>query len=187
MAEPQFDPAGMLQIDLGRGVVQLRGASPRLVVPSEVLVGLCKEAGPDALVDFGRRWGTELGARVAERLGIEASSSSVEAWLAHLGGEWALAGLGSLAFERWGKVLVVCVEDSPLGPEGDPLGEAVIAGALQRSASRDLGVVGLGRSDSTARFAVLAPAAADTVRRWFADGVSWGDAVMRLHAGQGAQ
>ncbi len=187
MAEAQFDPAGMLQIDLGRGVVQLQGASPRLVVPVKALVALCREAGNDAVRDFGTSWGTELGARVAGRLGNDRGSASLQAWLEHLGGEWALAGLGALALERWGKALVLSVDGSPLGQDGDVLLEAVLSGALQRGASRDLNAVSLGRDDAVVRMVVLAPGAAQRARTLLEAGTSWGDVLVRLHDSRGAE
>jgi hypothetical protein len=187
MAEVQFDPAGMLQIDLGRGVVQLQGASPRLVVPVAALVALCREAGNAALRDFGNRWGTELGARVAGRLGDGPANRSIQTWLEHLGGEWALAGLGALALERWGKALVLSVDGSPLGQDGDALLEALLGGALQRGASRDLKVVSLGRDDAVVRLVVLAPGAAQRARTWLEAGTSWGDVLARLHDSRGAE
>ena len=185
MAEPHFDPSGMLQIDIGRGIVQLQGASPRSVVPADALVALCHEAGFEALVDFGRKWGTELGARVAGRLGADVASGSVEAWVAQLGGEWALSGLGELGFERWGKALVISIEASPLGRDGAPLMEAILAGALQRGASRDLRVVALGFEADRLRLVVLSPAAADVARQWIEGGSQWGDVLVRLHAARG--
>ena len=187
MAELQFDPSGMLQIDMDRGIVQLRGASPRLVVPTDALVALCGEAGPEVLADFGQRWGTELGARAAGRLGAEVTGASVETWLAQLGGEWALAGLGNLAIERWGQALVITVADSPVGETGDPLIVAILAGALQRLASRDLTVLKLSRAEGTLRTVVLAPSVAERVRAWLGDGSAWADVLVRLHDVRGGE
>jgi hypothetical protein len=178
---PPFDPTHSVQFDLDRGRISMPGSESRLLVPAEALGRLCAGAQEDSVKDFGRGFGTEIGRRVAARLG---DTVSVSAMVEHLGGELALAGFGSLGIEVWGRALVLTISNCPLGAEGDALVCAVLEGALQRAVARDAAVVRIERSDGKARLAVLRPSTAASVKRWLADGVSWGDALARLSSAQ---
>lgn len=181
---PRFDPAHVLKFDLARGQVEVDGASARVVVPAEALVELCASAGPEALRDFGRKLGTEAGRRTQDALGQGIHNASLETLLEHLGGNLALMGFGSLGLERWGKALVFTVDGSPFGARGDALLAAVIEGAVQRAAGRDVHVVPLVRDDDCVRLAVLNAGAADRVRGWLAEGTAWGEVLSRLHGSE---
>jgi hypothetical protein len=174
---PSFDPTHSVQFDLDRGQISIAGSDARILVPAEALARLCAGAGNDSVKDFGRGLGTEMGRRVMGRLGDSASVSSM---IEHLGGELALAGFGSLGIEVWGRALVLTVTGSPLGPDGDALIAAVLEGAIQRAVARDAAVVRIDRENGKARLAVLRPSTAQSVKRWLADGVSWGDILARL-------
>jgi hypothetical protein len=119
---------------------------------------------------------------MAERLD---AGASLEAVVEHLGGEIALMGLGSLAFERWGAALVATVQASPLRAEGDELLAGVVAGALQRAFGRSPGVVVLQRDDSLVRLLIVSPPTAERVRGWLGSGVVWTDVIARLNAPPG--
>lgn len=186
MAELRFDPTDSVKFDLGRGLVSL-DRSYRMLVPADILADLCAAASPEARADFGRRLGTEIGRRVADRLGDAAKTGSLELLLEHLGGDWALVGLGSLGLERWGRALVFKVADSPLGPGADDLLVAVMEGVLQRAMGREVGVVLLGREGGDARFLVTARETIPAVRSWLGAGTSWGEALMKLHARSGSE
>ena len=179
MVEP-FNPTHAVRFEIARGRVSVDGTEARVLVPAGALGKLCASTGADAVRDFGKNLGTEIGRRVAARL--DGGAPSVTALVEHLGGDLALSGLGSLTVEIWGKALVFAVMDSPLGKEGDVLLASVIEGALQRALARDTSLVELERSDGRVRFAVLSPKTAVGVRKWLGDGVSWGDALARLNA-----
>jgi hypothetical protein len=179
MAEP-FNPTHAVRFEIGRGRVSVDGTEARVLVPADALGRLCASAGVESIRDFGRSLGTEMGRRVASRL--ESSAPSVTALVEHLGGDLALAGLGSLAVEIWGRALVFAVADCPLESQGDLLLASVLEGAIQRALGRDAALVDLERSDGRVRFAVLSPKTAESVRAWLGQGVSWGDALARLNA-----
>lgn len=151
-----------------------------MLLPADALAALVRGADVETRRDFARRLGTEAGRRVAERLDASASPESV---VEHLGGEVALMGLGSLGFERWGRLLVVTVQGSPLRGEGDEILAGVVEGALQRAFGRTANVVPLQRDDALVRLLVVSSGAADRVRGWLGDGVSWGDVLSRLNGG----
>ena len=152
-----------------------------MLVPVDALAKLCAGAGHESTKDFGRRIGTEIGRRVATRV---PGGGSIHTMVEHLGGELALAGLGSLGVEIWGRALVLTVTASPLGAEGDGLLAAVLEGALQRALGRDAAVIRLERTDDKARLVVVSPKSGTTLEQWLAQGVSWGDALARLNAAQ---
>lgn len=178
MPQP-FNPTHAVRFELARGQVSVEGVG-RVIVPADALQHLCDGAGPDGVKDFGRRVGTELGRRVAARVD---GGASIPTMVEHLGGDLALAGLGSLGVEVWGKALVLTVQDSPLGPRGDALLAAVLEGALQRALARDTAIVPLGHDGGKARLLAVSPKTADAVRGWLTSGASWGDVLTRVQAG----
>jgi hypothetical protein len=182
MGQPAFNAANEVQFDLGRGQVSLGGRSARVLVPPEALLALCKSVEAGGIRDFGRQLGTELGRRVAERLGAVGTATIAEV-VEHLGGDLALSGLGNLSVERWGRALVMRISDSPLGAPGDELLAAVFEGALQRALGRDAAVVPVERKDQVVRLLATSATAAARVRGWLASGVAFGEALGRLNAG----
>ncbi len=181
----RFDPSKAVTFDLASGLVQLSGASARLLVPAEALSVLCEAAGPGAAASFGRAVGEAMGARVAARLSGEAavSEASVEAVVEQIGGELGLGGMGSLSLERWGRALVLVIEGSPMGARGDGMIEAVLAGALDAATGRSVRSLLLAREEGQARFLITGDAGLEKVTSLLADGLSWGEALVRLHAG----
>ena len=186
MPDTRFDPASSVTFDLTRGLVHLEGAPRRLLVPADALLALTAAAGAGATAAFGRSLGAAMGRRAAGRLSAGgAGAASVEGVVEHLGGELALAGLGSLGLERWGQAAVLVIDGSPLGADGDALMEGVLAGAVEAAAGRAVQVACIGRDGARARFFLGSAAGVQKVRAWLADGVAWGEALVRLHAGRG--
>lgn len=179
-----FDPTHAVSFDLNRGRVVIGDGDAQVVAPATALVELCVEAGSEPGRAFAAHLGSEIGRRVSKRL-PDAARLSPEVVLDHLGGEWALAGLGSLGLERWGRALVLTVDGSPFGPRGDAVVAAALEGSLQRALGRQASVVVLERDDERARFAVLNRKAATQVSAWIHDGMSFGEALERLHREEG--
>jgi hypothetical protein len=183
MTDLRFDPSKAVTFDLAHGLVHLDGAPSRLLVPAEALAALASAAGPEASAAFGAAIGEAMGRRVASRLGEGGvAAAPIAAVVDHLGGELALAGLGSLGVERWGRALVLVVDQSPLGDGGDLLLEATLASALGAAAGKAARVLHLARDGVRARFLVGGDAAIEKTKRWLDEGVAWGDAIVRLHA-----
>ncbi|HWP09479.1 MAG TPA: hypothetical protein VNN72_27245 [Polyangiaceae bacterium] len=183
MGTPRFDPTHSLEFNLDRGSVKLSGSIERVLLPADALAALVRGADVETRRDFARRLGTEAGRRVAERLD---GNASAEAVVEHLGGEVALMGMGSLGFERWGRMLVATVQGSPLRGEGDEILAGIVEGALQRAFGRTASVVPLQRDDSLVRLLVVSSSTADRVREWLGSGVSWGEVLGRLNGAGGA-
>jgi hypothetical protein len=180
MAAPSFDPAHAVHFDLPRGNVRTRRDDDRvLLVPMAALDELVRTAPPAAVEAFGRSLGAAIGRRAATSLRAP-QNASVETFVTHLAGEAAIAGVGVLSVERWGRAVVVVVEDSPLN---GALIVALVASALQVASGRRASCALLSRDDRSARIFVGNEKAADRVRAWLASGVSWGEAVVKLHGG----
>ena len=194
MAVDRYRPDHDVTFDLANGLVHLEGAPGRVLVPGDALGVLCASASAEAVASFGGAIGRTMGLRIAKRLSAGsdadgASSSagpvraaSLEAMVDHLGAEISLAGLGSIAIERWGHALVVIVDHSPLGARGDRLLESVVGEAIASAAARNAKAVLLGRDGARARLLITSPEAAERVKGWLQEGVAWGDALTRLHA-----
>lgn len=174
----RFNPSGSVSFDLVRGRVECGG--DHVLIPADALVDLCRAAGDEALSDFGRRLGTAVGRRIADRLGDGASAATMEEVLDHLGGELAVLGLGSLGLERWGRALVLSIDGGPFGQQLDRLLGAALEGALQRAFGRDCHAVRLMRDDRQVRFLIASAASASKVNEWLGSGLSYGDALTRL-------
>jgi hypothetical protein len=185
MPEPRFDPSKAVTFDLGSGLVHLEGAPSRTLVPAEALGALCASAGPEATAAFGRAMGAPIGQRVASRFAGDGTegvrAASIEGVVDHLGGELALLGLGALALERWGHALVLVLDHSPLPASGDALLEAVLASALEAATGRPAQTLAIGRDGARVRFLVAGRAAVEKARGWIAQGMSWGEAIAKLH------
>jgi hypothetical protein len=129
--------------------------------------------------------GAPIGQRVASRFAGDGTegvrAASIEGVVDHLGGELALLGLGALALERWGHALVLVLDHSPLPASGDALLEAVLASALEAATGRPAQALAIGRDGARVRFLVAGRAAVEKARGWIAQGMSWGEAIAKLH------
>lgn len=192
---PQFDPSRAITFDLARGTVQLEGAPLRVLVPADALVLLCRAAGPGPIAAFGRSIGEAMGRRVSSRLagakpgddqrpddGSAVRGATLETVVEHLGGEIALAGLGSLGLERWGRAMVMIIDQSPLGIEGDGLLETMLEGAIEAATGKKVRARSLARDGVRTRFFIGSERSTYRVRAWLMQGVSWGEVLARLHA-----
>jgi hypothetical protein len=189
MSDPPFDPSKTVTFDLKHGLVDLEG-TPGVLVPSDELLALCAAAGAEATETFGRGIGRWMGHRVVGRFGggKAVRAASLGAVVDHLSGEWAIAGLGAFGLERWGRALVIVIDRSPLGSAADRLLSATLEGAIHTATGRAVALVLLDSDPVRARFLVGSIAAAGRVREWLGQGLSWGEALARLHApSEGAQ
>jgi hypothetical protein len=177
MAVPSFDPKHAVRFDLPHGAVRAGGEGERvLLVPTNALDDLVLSAPAAAVEALGRALGSAIGRRAAGRM--DPQSAPIDAFVAQLAGEAAIAGIGSLSIERWGRALVVVVEDSPLvGTLLAPL----VAAALEGASGRHVATTLLSRDERIARILVASDSGVSRVREWIGSGLAWGDALARLH------
>jgi hypothetical protein len=185
MAQLPFDPSQAVTFDFAHGRVQLDEAPACVLVPASSLVELALAAGAEGRAILARSVGLPIGRRVARRLsgGEGPLGATVETMVEHLGGEFALVGLGSLSVERWGRALLFVFDHSPLDAEGDELLAALLDAALEGATGRAARCVPLMREGVRVRMLVANGRAAERARAWLGEGVGWGEVLARLHAG----
>jgi hypothetical protein len=182
MVAPSFDPTHAVRFDLPRGSVRARGnGDALLLVPSAALVELVLVAPAEAVEALGRALGSAIGRRAAARMG-DPAAASIDEFITQLAGEAALTGIGVMSMERWGRALVVVVQESPLT---GTLLVPVVASALEAASGRKVWCALLTREEQMARILIASERAAERVRGWIAAGTPWGEALTKLH-GDGA-
>jgi hypothetical protein len=180
MAASSFEATGAVQFDLSHGAVRAgREREPVLLVPCSALDELALTAPAEAEV-LGRALGTAIGKRAAGRL-PEPGAASIESFVTQLAGECALAGVGVLSVERWGRALVVVIQESPLAGQ---LLAPLVAAALEAALGKAVSVGLLARDAKTARVLVASERAVAQALEAIAAGTSWGDALAKLNAGR---
>jgi len=177
-----FDPTHTVRFDLPQGSVRAGSeGEPVLLVPCSALDDLVLSAPTEAVEVLGRALGAAIGRRAAARL-EDPKSASLEAFVTQLAGEGAVAGVGVLSIERWGRALVVVIEKSPLvGTLLAPL----VAAAIEAAFGRKVWSALLARDELAARVLVASEGAVERVREAIGSGRPWGEALAMLHGGKG--
>jgi hypothetical protein len=176
--------------DRERGQVRVAGAAGgagvRVLVPAAALAELSGDATAEARGAFATTLGRSLAAHVRTALlrdgAPETRAASLERVVGLLADEAALAGLGAVGAERWGRALVLSVDHSPFEEAGDGLLAAVLGAALTELAARPTELVVLDRRGPRVRMLALAPRTATAVRERLDAGESWGAVLVGLHA-----
>lgn len=176
MPGPAFDPTGAVRFDMKRGAASDARGERLVLLPAAALEGL-ERSNPGAVAFLGLEVGRACGQRVAANLGGESGvrSSTLENVITHLAGELALAGVGAVHLERWGKAMVLVV-DHP-GVSSDAFIGAALSGAIGNATGRDVSVAPLTREGATARFFVGSPQTVTKARSLLAQGQSWPDVL----------
>lgn len=187
MADTPFDPTGAVTFDLSSGRVSLEHASERVLAPVDGLAQLCKAAGQSATQEFGRAIGSAMGQRLAKRVAPnpeDIRSVTMELFVEHLRGEFALAGLGVIHMELWGSALLFVVNH-----DGVPayLVASVLDAAIEASTGRATACVKVEESLGASRYLVTNRATSERVSGWVAAGVPWSEALVRLHLPTGVK
>lgn len=165
-----FDPTHAVRFDLPNGSVRAGGESGErvLLVPTNALDDLVLSAPPEAVEALGRALGAAIGRRAA--LHVSVNDAPIDVFVTQLAGEAAIAGVGALSIERWGRALVVVVEDSPLvGTLLAPL----VASAVEAASGRRVSCALLSRDEHAARVLLASDRGVAQVRKWIASGIPW--------------
>ncbi|MDX2056009.1 MAG: hypothetical protein SFV15_26640 [Polyangiaceae bacterium] len=186
MTQPSFDAAGALEFDLARGSLTFDGKVAALAVPTSALDALFKRAPADIVEGFGKRLGSQAAECVRERVGEHKLSLSLDGVTEHLGGAFALLGLGNLQMERWGKALVVNISGIPLKSAHVAIVRSALESALLHLFERTVKGVAVSQDESSVKLLVVAPDVAPKVEAWVQQGFSWGELLDKLHRGVSA-
>jgi hypothetical protein len=180
MAAPSFDPTHAVRFDLPHGSVRTGGDGGErvLLVPTSALDDLVLSAPLEAVEALGRAIGAAVGRRAAAKM--DPKRAPLDDFVAQLAGEAAIAGVGALSIERWGRALIVVIEDSPLsGTILAPL----VAAAVEGASGKPVACALLSRDERTARVLLGSEVGVARAREWIASGVPWGEALVKLHGG----
>ena len=181
MAAGSFDPMHAVRFDLPSGSVRAGAEGDRVVlVPAAALADIALSAPAEAVEALGRALGSAIGRRAASRMG-DPQNASVEDFVTQLSGEAALAGVGTLTVERWGRALVVLIEGSAL--PGAILGP-LVRSAIEMACGRRVWCAPLSGDERTSRIFVGSELGVGRVRDWIASGLSWDEALVKLHGGR---
>lgn len=182
---------GTLSFDLAEGLVRL-GGEARIVLPASTILAFVGAATVEVRRAFGRALGESIGHVATIRMKEEDFAAplalvdaSPEAALSELAAAWALAGLGGLGMERWGRALVMTIDHSPLGREGDELLEVVLEGAIEKATERKVHVLQIDRNRTRLRYFVGNEQAVKKVRGFLQQNTSWAEALSLLHKRSG--
>ena len=177
-----FDPTHGVVFDLNQGVVRPAGAERAVLVPAAALSRLTEFLDDEAARALGRALGASAGAQVAEGLGgvAQASVAALQDLTDALAGRIALAGLGVLATETWGKTLVVVVENCPLKEKA--LVSAMVEGLFHAATGRAVSACVVDDAAGALRVLVGSEALIARARAALSGGQSF-SALMRVVAG----
>jgi len=182
MAGPAFDPNGAVRFDLKNGSASDSKGGRLVLVPSAVLAAL----DAATLAHIGDALGRACGARIASRLGGDGGvrSTSLESVVTHLAGELAIAGIGAVHLERWGRAMVAVVQNPGVADDG--FVGAVLAGALSAASGRDLAAAPLGKDGVRSRYFLGGAATADRARALAEQGKPFAEVVAIIQAKEGS-
>jgi hypothetical protein len=174
-----FDASRAVEFDVARGAVQTSGDRV-VLLPAAAFDAALRDLEPTRVGALARAVGAACGARVAARLGgVErVRGAEVEVALAHLAGELAVAGIGVVRLERWGRALVVAIAN-PAVSDGAALA-AIVEGALSAASGRAASCAVIAREEGLARVLVGSASAIERAVAWLAEGVPWSDVLARL-------
>jgi hypothetical protein len=177
--DPSFDPTGAVRFDLRSGSASDSGGARLVLVPSAALESL----DASALAQIGDHVGRACGKRLAARLGGDGGvrAAELELVVTHLAGELALAGIGAVHIERWGRAMVAVVANPSVTDDG--FVSAVLSGALSVASGRDVTAAALGREGGKARYFVGSAATSERVRGLVAQGKGYAAVVAILQGG----
>jgi hypothetical protein len=180
MQRAPFDPSNAVTFDLLAGQVRLDNTDASALVSIEDLCALCAAAGDDAARKFGQSIGQRIGKRVATRLqkALADTPPSLEDFAEQIVGQFALAGLGSLSFERWGKALIIVMTPSVMP---SLFTQTALEEALHQATGRPVSLASLAKQEQQERFLVTNDAGRSRVVAWQSEGLSWGEVLVRLH------
>jgi hypothetical protein len=179
MAGPAFDPNGAVRFDLRAGAATDARGARLVVLPAGALEAL-ERAHPDAVAALGAETGKTCGARVAARLGGDTGvrAAQLEVVVSHLAGELAVAGLGAVHLERWGRAMVLVLANPSVASER--FCGAVLAGALGAATGREVATAAIGKDAGGLRFFVGTRATSERVGKLVASGTPFAQALASL-------
>jgi len=182
MDGPAFDPTGAIRFDLRRGAASDASDRRLLVVPAAAIDAL-ERTHPEAVASLGSEIGRGCGSNVAARLGgaDKVRGAGLEAVLSQLAGELAIAGVGAVHIERWGRAMVCAVGGPSVANE--TFLSALLGSALGAAAGREVACAPIGREGGAHHFFVGSDRATERARALAIQGKTMPEIVAELQRG----
>lgn len=179
MPGPAFDPNGAVRFDMTNGAASDTRGVKFVLVPAGALEAL-ERTTPGALAHLGGEVGRACGSRILAKLGGESGvrGATLDVIVTHLAGELAIAGLGSVSLEQWGKALVVVIANPNVNSDG--FLAAALSGAIGASAGRDVSMIPIGREGNVARFYIGTQQTMIRCRSLVSSGKTWMEILQAL-------
>jgi hypothetical protein len=182
MSAPTFDPKHAVVFDLARGATQDASRGRLVLVPASAINEVTR-----GFETVAKRLGTSIGKacgnRVAARLGggDNVRRATIEAVVTELAGELSVAGIGLVSVERWGKALVVAVDNTSI--DDDTLLASIVESSMSAAVGKQVFGITLTRQGGTARVLIASDVTCKKVKELLAGGTQWGEILGRLSAG----
>jgi hypothetical protein len=179
MTSPDMTHA--VRFDLSQGTVS-HGDGSSVVVSAKAFADLIGAVSADVRARIASDLGSAMGTRIQKRSGGEQGvrSASLETVVSNLSAELAVSGFGTLTLERWGRAMVLHLTHSPV--DAPDFLAVLVTSAISSSTRAAAFSTVLSKQDGV-RVLIASQSAAQRVRKWLDEGVSWGDAVTRLQGG----
>lgn len=179
MPGPAFDPKGAVRFDMTNGAASDARGTKFVLVPTSALEALDRTT-PGALAHIGAEVGRACGARIVAKLGGESEvrAATLDVVVTHLAGELAIAGLGSVTLEKWGKALVVVLTNPTVNSDG--FCAAALAGAVSMAVGREVFMVPIGREGNVVRYYIGTQQTMIRCRSLVSSGKTWMEIIQQL-------
>lgn len=178
MTAAQFDAKGTLRFDMGQGMVTHKSDARQVLLPATSLRRVLEVVGDEDRIYLGQQVGDEVGDAVKAVFGSEESvrEASVEALTTALAGELGLRGFGALSLERWGRVLVVRIDNAPAS-SADFLA-SVASSAITIASGKEVAAAVIGQSPL--RIVLGSPTGIARAQSLLASGKTYGELLAQL-------
>jgi hypothetical protein len=179
MPGPAFDPNGAVRFDITNGAASDARGTKFVLVPASALEALDRTT-PGALAHIGAEVGRACGARIIAKLGgdSEVRGATLDVVVTHLAGELAIAGLGAVSMEQWGKALVIVITNPNVNSDG--FLAATLAGAVGVAVGREVSMVPIGREGNVVRFYIGTQQTMVRCRSLVSSGKTWMEILAAL-------
>ncbi len=184
-----LDLAGTVRFHVAEGFVEGLAGTRSLLLPSDALTRLLSEIPEKVAEAFGEQVSETFAKWILGRLGgaERVRSETIERVVSEFAGAFAVAGLGHLGFERWGRAMVVVLTPSsaPDAPPA-PFVRGILRGLLGRCTGQTLAVTSLGAVGAEQRYLVSDMASGVAVEECLRSGQVWSTALSSVQGFGGA-
>ena len=181
MDDTPFDPTSAVTFELESGRVFVKDETRHALVPLLELRRLCDSAGKVATQGFARMIGKAMAQRMLHSMSKDSakpSDVSIEEFVSHVGGQFALVGFGTITVETWGSALMLIVQHNELSVD---FVAALLSASIEQLLNEPVECVAVQHQQQTSRLLVTSDASREQVATWYRQGIPWHEMIARLH------